>query len=598
MSFLEIARACVARGWYVIPCYPETKNAAIKGGKGRGWRDSFNTERQVSNWWNARPDCNVAIACGPSVVTILDVDHGLKTYEDFLRFKELLGLPDTYTVHTGRRFNKDTGEPEYGVQMYFAGSVRSIDFMLADGCCGQVRSENHYVMSAGSIHPDSKEAYEVIMGNPDALAPIPDCVRTLEPIKLKPAEPGKPMEKIPEGAGRHAALTSLAGTLRNKGFDKDGILAQLIPANESMCEVPVSSEDLEHIADSVSRYPVPQPDPIAVIGGVKTEEPHEPVDWRTLFHTRDEVINCPPPTFLIDQFLARQAICAIAAPVAQRKSLIALNVARSLCTGEPLFGFLPVVNRPSRVLYLCPEMGLVSLSDRIRKIGVAECLGDTLFLRSMNMRTLELLDIPEAALEGSVLIIDTAIRFLKGDENSSKDMQLFSDTLFTIQRRQGRDGAIMALYHSPKATKDVSELTLENCMRGSGELGATITDAHGTRLQNPTDPYNSASFLRHVKCRDYKGVDDFEFSSDLATGVLTRSGDAGVRAVLSTNTGGNKANRDGLDEAAKAIIRANLDMTVPALIVKLREAGIDRKKSWVGNARMDIRGSGVRLTAG
>jgi hypothetical protein len=88
-------------------------------------------------------------------------------------------------------------------------------------------------------------------------------------------------------------------------------------------------------------------------------------DWRSLFHTKDEVLNCPPPTFLIENFLACQAICAVAAPVGQRKSLIALNMARSLCTGAPLFGFLPVLTRPSRVLYLCPEMGLISLSERV-----------------------------------------------------------------------------------------------------------------------------------------------------------------------------------------------------------------------------------------
>jgi hypothetical protein len=337
-------------------------------------------------------------------------------------------------------------------------------------------------------------------------------------------------------------------------------------------------------------------EPEVVIGsGIAKSQP--PNDWRMLFHTKEEVLNCPPPTFLIDQFLAREAICAIAAPVAQRKSLIALNIARSLCTGEPLFGSLPVKNRPSRVLYLCPEMGLISLSDRIRKIGLGDCLGKTLFLRSMNMRSLELLDIPEAALDGSVLIIDTAIRFIKGDENSSEDMQVFSDTLFTVQRRQGSEGAIVALYHSPKATKDASELTLENCLRGSGELGAAITDAHGTRLQDPTAPYDSLSFIRHIKCRDYKGLDDFEVSGDRETGILQAVSDLTKKATLAVRLGGNKANRDGKDEATKAIIRANITLTVPALMSKLKEAGIDRKKTWVTQARMEATGSGVRVTS-
>jgi len=101
------------------------------------------------------------------------------------------------------------------------------------------------------------------------------------------------------------------------------------------------------------------------------------------------------------------------------------------------------------VLYLCPEMGLISLSDRVRKIGIGDCLGDTLFLRSMNLGGLDLLDLPDEALEGSVLIVDTAIRFMHGDENSAKDMKAFSDVLFDIQRRQGPKGAVIILYHSP-----------------------------------------------------------------------------------------------------------------------------------------------------
>jgi hypothetical protein len=242
-------------------------------------------------------------------------------------------------------------------------------------------------------------------------------------------------------------------------------------------------------------------------------------------------------------------------------------------------------------------MGLVSLSDRIKKIGLANCIGDTLFLRSMNMRGLELLDIPDEALEGSVLIIDTAIRFLKGEEQSSTDMKVFSQTLFDVQRKQGAAGAILALYHSPKTTKDASELTLENCLRGSGELGAAVTDAHGTRLQDPGDPYKSLSYINHIKPRDYKGLDGFEVSSSDA-GLLTAVGNPfASKAVLTVRQGGNKGNPDGRDEDAKALIKAAGDMTIPRLIALLKEQGIERGKTWVGNARMSARGTGVTHTS-
>ena len=78
------------------------------------------------------------------------------------------------------------------------------------------------------------------------------------------------------------------------------------------------------------------------------------------FHSRNELEQAPPAAFLIEGFLQQDGITALAAPVAQRKSLIALNIAHALCTGEPLFDYFKVTRQPTRVLYLCPEMGIQS----------------------------------------------------------------------------------------------------------------------------------------------------------------------------------------------------------------------------------------------
>lgn len=51
-------------------------------------------------------------------------------------------------------------------------------------------------------------------------------------------------------------------------------------------------------------------------------------------------------------------------------------------------------------------------------------------------------------------------------------------------------------------------------------------------------------------------------------------------AVIAMTPGGNKPNRDGKDEAARAVIKANVTLTVTALIAKLKEMGIDRRKNF------------------
>ena len=90
-------------------------------------------------------------------------------------------------------------------------------------------------------------------------------------------------------------------------------------------------------------------------------------------------------------------------------------------------------------------------------------------------------------------ILHTADRG-KGDENSSEHMRQFAKSVFRLMR----DGAasVLLLHHSAKGTKESNELTLENSMCGSGELGAFLSSCWATRLQDPTEPYQSASYVR------------------------------------------------------------------------------------------------------
>jgi hypothetical protein len=615
MSMLEIALSCIERGWFVFPCIPKTKKPLTK----QGFKDASNSRDTIEAWWTNYPDANVAIATGPSGLTVVDYDHGLTGVADFAN----LETGRTYAVRTGRTDG-------FGVQQYFQGSGLKSTGWEKDGLKGDIRSATGYVMAAGCVHP-SGEPYTVLVDAP--LLPVPDWVRALAPahetfdpataVDNETADEWKTWlleyaahyqlglrgyeKRAPNGwwlgiecpwttehtSGPGAESSTVLGIL-------DGKLA--FECSHGTCKAK-KRDTAVFKAEMLSRrgdyVPEPGADPVVMLGSGKKEAAFvAPADWRTMFHTQEEVVNCPPPTFLIENFLAKQAICAIAAPVAQRKSLIALNVARSLCTGEALFGCLEVVNRPTRVLYLCPEMGLISLSGRIRNMGIQSCLGDTLFMRSMNLGDLKLSDIPDEALFGSVLIVDTAVRFMAGDENSVSDTRAFSQVLFDTQRRQGQDGAIVVLYHSPKATKSVDELTLENCLRGSGELGAAITDAHGTRLQEaaPDKAYGSTSFISHIKARDYEGLPNFEVSCNLETAIMTRVGEPGVRAVLATKTGGYKANKDGLDDAAKTFIREHPELSIRDTVAALAEIGIKRQKTWVSDTRSALNGSGCKHT--
>jgi hypothetical protein len=318
-------------------------------------------------------------------------------------------------------------------------------------------------------------------------------------------------------------------------------------------------------------------------------------DWRSRYHTFEEMHNAPKPTFLIDGFLQKDVITAIAAPVGQRKTIVACNAVHAVLTGEPLFGHFTVTERATRVLYLCPEMGLLSFADRMRNLGLLPYVGKTLFCRTMNSEGhLTLADLTTEELTGAVVVIDTAVRFVIGDENSSEDMKVFAENCFRLMK--GGAASVVVLFHSPKGTKEASELTLENAMRGSGDLGAFVSSCWATRLQDPdNDEWKSPSYMKNVKQRDFKSR-PFEVTSD-ERGRLHITAPPSNDVKLSNKGLGAPANADGNEEAALQVIRQNPTLTLRALALRLKELGIKRSKSWIGDKRYELLKKGVKISA-
>jgi hypothetical protein len=303
-----------------------------------------------------------------------------------------------------------------------------------------------------------------------------------------------------------------------------------------------------------------------------------------MFHTSAEAHNAPPVTFLIDGFLQREGVTALAAPVRERKSLIALNIVHALCTGEKLFGHFEVVRRPKRVLYLCPEVSLGPFTDRVKKIGLLDYVGWNFFYRTMSSDGhLDLADEDfQMALPGSVVFLDTAIRFLEGDENSSKDVRAFADKIFSLLKNGAE--SVVLIHHSPKDMGD--HMTLESAMRGSGDMGAFLACCWGTRLQDPSHPYESASYLENLKQRDFESK-PFEVTCGEDCRMRIVADPETQPATLQTRRG-NPGNKDGKDKAAEAVIRANPSMSVRELEEQLAALEINRGKTWIAKARARI----------
>ena len=546
-------------------------------GASAGW------ETQLRAWWTKWPDANIGIACEASGLCVMDCDHGLTCYEDFVAWRDRNGLPPTYTVRSGRRFKED-GSPEFGAQMYYRGPLDSSKWEL-DGCSGDIKSLGGFVVAPPSIHPDSGEAYAVL--EPLAIAPTPDVVKQLKKVVAQQTDAGGI-----DTDNRNDEMCSFIGKVRKQiaNLNEPTCLDICRHRNEQYTKGPMPDEEVEKIVSGqFSRYPDVGPDPVVTIG--KPEEKKVITDWREYYHTVKDHENVGPPSFLIEGFLPEQAIMGIGAFVGQKKTLAALNIVFSLCSGEPLFGRYKVTRKPSRVLYLGPENGLMSFSNRVNSIGLRDYLCKTFFYSTMSMqenRPLPAL-MPEE-IQDAAIVIDTAIRFTDGSENDAAMMKEFAKHAFSLIRNKA--ACVIMLHHSPKSMTKANELTLENSFRGTGELSAFLSVALAMRTQDMDHEYESPSLMRFVKQRDFQPEpSSFEVTTSRETCRMTAvDGSDGATVKL-----GNTANKDGKDDAAVVMMKANLTLSNVKMAKVLKDAGIDRSKEWVRLQRLERGIGGLRV---
>jgi hypothetical protein len=229
-------------------------------------------------------------------------------------------------------------------------------------------------------------------------------------------------------------------------------------------------------------------------------------DWRTLFHSYDEIINAPPARFVIDGFLQEDGITLIGGLAGHGKTLCMLAMVRALLEGGKLFDHFNVNAKAERVIYLIPEAGLAPFSSRLKAFRLEEHVqAGHLFCRTLSAEGQLSLTDPRLldAVKGADVFLDTAIRFMDGAEDA-ENSRIFADTLFGLQRAGAR--TICGAHHSPKSFGRDSFMTLENVLRGSGDIGAMLATCWGL---SQVDATSNRIFVQNVKARDFSACEPF-----------------------------------------------------------------------------------------
>ena len=596
MTFEERALAAVQKyGVSIIPVEPRGK-APIYGAKSR-----TNTVEGVKEFAKKVPtDANYGI--------VADENFSLLETDDVTKFTAALGggkIPHTLCI---------SASPNRGYWVFRqTDKTRAIRKNLEWDGVFEWRHVNEYCVGPGSIHPSGRE-YRVVIDAPPA--PFPDwLVDKLQelyrqaPVSSKPGvttevdkdaystlraaylENLNPLDLLKPDVeismGRHGTLLSIAGLIHNGERDEEEAIEVLEQLWEKICTRPPRGrkeiEDIVHHAFSKDPCELGQgivysdgntlrlfPNQAAYDAEVAQlllarhkaggDVPPPINDWRSLFHTYEELRDAPPVKFAIDGFLQEEGITILGALPAQGKTLVALAMCRALLEGTPLFGHFNVSRPAQRVVYLIPESGKSPFAHRLKTFHLMKHIeNERMFCRTFSMPgSLSLKDpLLVEACKGADVILDTAIRFLPGDESSSSDQREFAQTLFDLLATGAR--TVTGLHHSAKSSETNQWMTLENVLRGSGELGAMLCSCWGLRM---CDVGRTKLWIQNVKARDYQPCEPFvvEGRPHLAlTGNFKLTHEPGLAGELSEhltrrgNTGGRPRNEEVVEQATEIL---------------------------------------------
>lgn len=256
----KAAKYYIGQGYPVIPLYT-VKDGKCSCGKeeckspgkhprqnivdlSNGLKSASTDRKIIKKWWKRWPDANIGIRTGKDSFIAIDIDlpdgpNSLKAVE--LKYGK---LPKTVKQRTGGG----------GVQLFFKPpdvEIKNSSGKIAPNI--DVRGEGGYVLVPPSRHKSGKRYKWVRSFAETKLKKMPGWLVDLITIGEWYCAFVHYQESIPEGQ-RNNDLTSMGGTLRERGWELEEINECLKTVNDKRCTPPLDDSEVEKIAISVSQY--------------------------------------------------------------------------------------------------------------------------------------------------------------------------------------------------------------------------------------------------------------------------------------------------------------------------------------------------------
>lgn len=289
----QAALGAAREGLHVFPLQPRSKLPAVRDWERAATRDP----EQISAWFSARP-YNVAIACGPSALVVVDLDdgHGETAPEPWTGARHGREVLAMLAEQAGQPMPTDTlhiRTPTGGSHLYYRVPAGA-EFRNTASTLGwkiDTRSAGGFIVGPGSVRPEG--TYQVVRRGPvaelpgwlaSALTPAPAPVPTSTPIALPDDRAGRYLAAIVDdetdgvrraGKGqRRATLLAAARTLgRLVGggelSEHDARSALLTAAAVHIGVEQFTRHEAEQTADDGLRYGMQMPRQLRRDGGAR-----------------------------------------------------------------------------------------------------------------------------------------------------------------------------------------------------------------------------------------------------------------------------------------------------------------------------------------
>lgn len=480
-----------------------------------GLADATTETDKIIRWWGMWPHANIGVATGPgSNLVVLDIDPRHGGDEELMRLVAENGLlPDGPAYETG------SGGSHYWFR--HPGFKITSRNAIAPGI--DVKGDGGYVIVPPSVHSTggSYSWYEDC--GPERT--LPDISPWIIAVMQQGRQTDFPSLTIAEDVveGRNNTLTSLAGTLRNRGLGESAIFKLLMALNETWSN-PLSAIEVGKIAASVSRYEPGQASSTVIVDTGPTgkqqkvrSEAYQPVP----FTARELLGRDLDDVRLVIPEILPEGLAVLAGKPKLGKSFMAFNFGIAIACGGTVMGKIEVDE--GEVLILSLEDNERRLRKRLLALLGEEPGPDKLYMETRWPREdeggIDVLDLwlgthPDCRL----VVIDTLAKFRpKGVESKYSDDYAAIEALQELAGRHGL--AILVVTHYRKAFSDD---WLDNITGTLGIAGAADTLIG---LERPRGTAGQASAILHITGRDIDEK-DYALKMDGLTGTWKILGDA------------------------------------------------------------------------